>query len=116
MLVGTLFAPNELFAYFAWVARFVGPVFLLYQLLLFIDFGYTLNAGLVAKDDRQDLFFGCRNDSGNLYKALNLILAALLLIGSLVVLGAFYALWPAADGCAFNPLAITSEIESLSLY
>lgn len=34
VLVGTLFAPNTLFAYFAWIARFVAPFFLLYQVLI----------------------------------------------------------------------------------
>ena len=42
MATGTLFAPNHLFAYYAWIARIGAPVFLLYQLIIFIDFGYTL--------------------------------------------------------------------------
>ena len=31
---GTLFAPNHLFAYYAWIARIGAPVFLLYQLII----------------------------------------------------------------------------------
>jgi hypothetical protein len=31
IFAGTLFAPNDMFAYFAWVARFIAPLFLLYQ-------------------------------------------------------------------------------------
>ena len=98
VLVGTLFAPNELFAYFAWVARFVAPIFLLQQLVVFIDFGYSLNAGLVEKD----------GDAGNAYKALNLAVALLLLGGSLTALGIMYAVFPM--DCSFNPLAITTTL------
>ena len=31
LLLATLFMPNDVFAYFAWVARFVAPGFLIYQ-------------------------------------------------------------------------------------
>lgn len=105
---GTLFAPNDLFAYYAWIARFIAPLFLVYQLIVYIDFGYTLNATLVAKDDRQDLFFGCSNESGNLYKATNLAMAVVVLAASLCALGVMYAVFPM--GCAFNPLAITTTL------
>ena len=110
VLVGTLFAPNDLFAYFSWAARIVAPLFLLYQLILFIDFGYALNSILVEKDEEQ---------GGNTYKAINLLLAALCIVGSLAAIGAFYAIWPLGSvlnadstetSCAFNPLAITTTL------
>ena len=107
-LTGAIFAPNDLFAYFSWVARFVAPVFLIYELILFIDFGYSLNDGLVAKDERQDRFCGCSNDSEWAYKRINLGLAALLFVGSVATLGSMYALWP--QDCAFNPLAVTTTL------
>ena len=34
-----MFAPNSLFAYYAWVARFLAPLFLVYQMVCYIDFG-----------------------------------------------------------------------------
>ena len=106
-LGGMLFAPNDLFAYFAWVARFVAPLFLVYQLLIFIDFGYSLNESLLAKDAREDVFFGLEN-SGFKYHGVILFLSALLYVGSFTAIGLMYSLWP--QSCAFNPLAITTTL------
>ena len=139
-LVGMLFAPNDLFAYFAWVARFVAPLFLLYQvrppsrtharhsrsalaaaaltqpcvrfaraaqLLIFIDFGYSLNESLLAKDAREDVFFGLENN-GFKYHGVILFLSALLYVGAFTAIGLMYSYWP--QSCAFNPLAITTTL------
>ena len=107
ILAGTLFAPNDLFAAFAWVARFVAPLFLLYQLLIFIDCGYSLNDSLIAKDERQDVFFGLENE-GFKYHAVILVLATLLYAGAFTGIGLMYAHWELS--CAFNPLAITTTL------
>ena len=39
LLIAALFAPNDLFAYYAWIARVFAPLFLIYQLIVYIDFG-----------------------------------------------------------------------------
>lgn len=109
IVAGSIFAPNEMFGYYAWVARFVAPLFLLYQIMLYIDFGYTLNAKLVQKDDDAHLFCGCSNDSGRAYKIVNLVLAFALLVGSLTAIGVMYAAYP-LEGCPFNTLAITTTL------
>jgi len=106
-LVGSLFAPNTLFAYFAWVARFVAPLFLIYQVVIFIDFGYSTNDALIAKDERMDNFCGLEN-SGFKYHVVILVLSLLLYVGSFTAIGFMYAIWP--QDCAFNPLAITTTL------
>ena len=39
VFVGTIFGSDQLFSYYAWVARFVSPFFLFYQMVYFIDLG-----------------------------------------------------------------------------
>lgn len=103
-LVGTLFAPNALFAYAAWVARFIAPIFLLYQLVIFVDFSYNLNALLLEKDDREDVFCGCDN-GGNKYKVVILLLSLCLYTAAFTGIGLMYSMWPTS--CGFNSAAIT---------
>jgi len=103
-LVGTIFAPNDMFAYFAWVARFIAPLFLFYEVIIFIDFGYNVNSALIEKDERQDVFFGCEN-GGNKYKGVILTLAATLYALCFTSIGLFYSFWN--TDCAFNTAAIT---------
>jgi len=107
LFVGMLFAPNDFFAYYAWVARFVAPLFLLYQIVCFLDFGYTVNEALLAKDERRDLFFGCSN-GGSAYKGVMLLISLALLLGALVGLGALYHFFPPA--CPFNATAVTTTL------
>lgn len=105
LLVGTLFMPNDFFAGYAWAARFVAPLFILYQMVVFIDFGYTLNQQLVGKDEEQvDL---CGGNGGFRWRGLLLGLSAVTLVGSLVAVGVFYANW---GGCAYNVAAITTTL------
>jgi len=111
-LVGTLFASNDVFAVYAWIARFVAPLFQLYQLLLFVDFGYSANESLIAKDERMDNFFGCENH-GFKYHGLILALALSLYAGSFTCIGYMYTAWPQSNpevNCGFNPLAITTTL------
>lgn len=105
--VGSLFAPNALFAYFAWIARFIAPLFLIYQLLIFIDFGYSANDKLIAKDERMDVFCGFDNQ-GFKYHIVILVAALLFFVGSFTAIGFMYSLWP--QDCPFNPLAITTTL------
>lgn len=109
--VGTLFTPNDVFAYYAWVARFIAPGFLLYQLVSFVDAGYTINERLVDRDEesppRPLLCFA--NGSGVAWKGLNLLLCLCLYSALLAGTGAMYYFFPQAD-CPFNPSAITSTL------
>ena len=107
VIVGTLFAPNTLFAAYAWVARFVAPLFLIYQLLIFIDFGYSMNDLLLAKDERQDVFFGLENE-GFKYHGVILVLSTLLYAAAFTGIALMYATWEMA--CTFNPLAISTTL------
>ena len=99
IFVGALFAPNDLFATFAWIARFVAPLFLIYQCVVMIDFGYHLNERWIKKDEENDSF--C-------YHRLILLIAFLCYAGSLTSIGFMYARFPMS--CAFNPLAITTTL------
>lgn len=91
-LAGTIFAPNDLFAYYAWFARFIAPLFLLYQLLIFIDFGYSLNESLIAKDERMDNFCGLDN-GGFKYHCAILCIALVIFGASFTSIGVLYARW-----------------------
>ena len=114
VFVGALFAPNEFFAYYAWIARVVSPVFLVYQLIVYIDVGYTLNRRLCDLDDqvppaRLPAYpWGCPNESGYAYRKLMLALSLLLIVGALTALGCLYAWYP--PSCAFNATAVTTTL------
>ena len=106
-LAGSIFAPNDLFASYAWIARFVSPLFLLYQLLIFIDFGYSMNDKLVQADERMD---DCcfMDNQGFKHHCLILVISLLLYVVAFTAIGLLYAFWPMS--CAFNPLAITTTL------
>ena len=53
LLVGTVFMSADSLAVYSMVARYVAPFFMLYQLVMFIDFGYRLNSYLLDRDDAQ---------------------------------------------------------------
>lgn len=107
ILGGCLFAPNALFAYYAWVARFLAPLFLVYQMICYIDFGYTTNQELLEKDEAEDDFLCCSN-GGMKWKGLMLAVSLTLIVGSLVALGQLYHYYPSS--CAFNGTAITTTL------
>ena len=75
LVIACLFAPNDLFAGFAWFARIGAPLFVIYQVVCFIDFGYTFSAQVVEKDEREDNFFGLTNH-GAKYKGFMLFVRA----------------------------------------
>merc|ERR1712159_870656 len=104
---GCLFAPNEMFAYYAWVARILAPLFIIYQMICYIDFGYTMNEWLLEKDMQEDAFLCC-NNGGMKWKIFMLLVSIILIVGSLVSLGYLYHFYPAA--CAFNNRAITTTL------
>ena len=83
MLVAVLFAPNDLFAYYAWVARCFAPLFLVYQLIVYIDFGYNTNAQLLDRDDKFVDLLCCANPSGQRHQQLMLVVSLSLIIGSI---------------------------------
>ncbi|EGG19994.1 TMS membrane protein [Cavenderia fasciculata] len=53
LLAGIIFAsffiPNQFFVYYGWISLFGAAAFILIQLVLLIEFGYTLNEKLVSK-------------------------------------------------------------------
>lgn len=108
LMTAFLFAPNNVLAYYAWIARFIAPLFLIYQAICYIDFGYTINAKLIEKDDNDEDFFCCFNPNGNKWKILMLVISLGLIIASLVCIGLMYHFFPAS--CAFNALACTTTL------
>jgi hypothetical protein len=76
--------------------------------VIFIDFGYSLNAALVEFDEQNRKFLGCENE-GMKYKSLILFISVILYGGVFAAIGVMYAMWPLA-GCAFNTLAITTTL------
>lgn len=104
LLAAMLFAPNDMFAVYAWIARFIAPLFLIYQFIICIDFAYSLNAKLLEKDERMDNFFGLNNE-GQKYQCFMLLVSLGLYGGCFTAIGFMYALWN--QDCPFNPTAIT---------
>jgi len=109
LFAGALFLPNDVFGVYAWVARFVAPLFILFMLIMFIDFGYNTNTLFVEKDEAEDVFFGCAN-GGNTYKAFLLLLTLLLFAAAFTGTGFMYSQFPGGGDCAFNTLAITLNL------
>ncbi len=107
VLVATLFMPNDAFAGYAWVARFVAPLFMLYQIVVFIDFGYTVNGNLIAKDEAGDSLL-CLENEGFKWRGVLLALSALTYVGVITAVALLYSRWPMS--CPFNPLAVTTAL------
>eukprot|EP00316_Scyphosphaera_apsteinii_P011986 CAMPEP_0119327064 /NCGR_PEP_ID=MMETSP1333-20130426/69838_1 /TAXON_ID=418940 /ORGANISM="Scyphosphaera apsteinii, Strain RCC1455" /LENGTH=414 /DNA_ID=CAMNT_0007335541 /DNA_START=168 /DNA_END=1412 /DNA_ORIENTATION=- len=111
VLVGTLFAPNDVFAYYAWVARFIAPAFLIYQSICFIDFGYTINTKWVEKDEQESSFLCFGNsfdDGGRWWKRVLVITSLFAYAVTFVGVGMMFHFFP--QDCAFNPLAIITTL------
>eukprot|EP00325_Prymnesiales_sp_UTEX-LB-985_P000107 CAMPEP_0174701982 /NCGR_PEP_ID=MMETSP1094-20130205/6426_1 /TAXON_ID=156173 /ORGANISM="Chrysochromulina brevifilum, Strain UTEX LB 985" /LENGTH=446 /DNA_ID=CAMNT_0015899697 /DNA_START=212 /DNA_END=1550 /DNA_ORIENTATION=+ len=105
---GILFAPNNVLAYYAWIARFIAPIFLLYQANCYVDFGWWISEAWVEKDNEKEAFFCGIPNEGMKWKGFMLILSVGLLTGSITVLGLLYHYFP--SGCAFNVLACTTTL------
>jgi len=111
ILAGALFAPNDMFAAYAWVARIGAPLFVVYQVICFIDFGYTLNESLLAKDDNNDPFFCCANDGdpgAKKWTAFMLFLTIALFSSAMTGIVLLYHFYPTE--CAFNNAATTTTL------
>jgi len=106
LLTALAFAPNDLFAVYTWVARFGSPLFVIYQMVIFIDFGYTLNEKLTDKDDNEDALCCLSNSSGNAYKGVMLMICIGLVVAAITGTVVLYHWYPSA--CAFNATAITT--------
>ena len=106
--VGSLFASNDLFASCAWIARFIAPLFMIYQLIILIDCGYSTNTWLIEKDEREDVFCGLSNN-GFKYHGVILVLAALFYVFAIGLIVFMFAWWP-MGACAFNPLAVITTL------
>eukprot|EP00310_Coccolithus_braarudii_P018553 CAMPEP_0183353442 /NCGR_PEP_ID=MMETSP0164_2-20130417/33256_1 /TAXON_ID=221442 /ORGANISM="Coccolithus pelagicus ssp braarudi, Strain PLY182g" /LENGTH=427 /DNA_ID=CAMNT_0025526111 /DNA_START=11 /DNA_END=1294 /DNA_ORIENTATION=- len=107
VLFATLFMPNDVFAYFAWVARFVAPGFLVYQMIFFIDFGYRVNTKLVEWDEpaTQRRFLCSDNEDGVWFKRLLLFISLACFLATFAGVGLLFHYFH--QGCQFNPLAIS---------
>jgi len=108
LVAGTLFMPNDVFGGFAWVARFTSPIFAIYMLIMFIDFGYKVNELFVQKDEDEDVFFGCSN-GGNTYKIFLILVTIAFYGASFTGTALMYSKYP-SDDCTFNTLAITTNL------
>ena len=107
--VSAIFASNDTLAVYAWIARFISPLFLFYQMASYIDFGYTLNEAWVEKDERREPFLWViDNASGVKWKVLLVVSSLVMLIGSVVGIGLMYHYYPM--DCAFNPLALSTTL------
>lgn len=111
VLVGCLFAPNDMFAYYAWIARFIAPLFLIYQVISFIDFGYTFNNRMVECDDAvPPVGLACfANTDGTAWKKVNLLLCAIIYVCLLIGWALLYRYYPMST-CSFNPMAVTTTL------
>ena len=85
LLVGTAFMSADHLAVYSMVARYVAPFFLLYQLVMFIDFGYRLNGYLLDRDDEEKPLLCVPNGSGALHR--KWMLAATILIYAAILAG-----------------------------
>ncbi len=94
LLVATAFMSADSLAEFSSVARIVAPFFLLYQLVMFIDFGYRLNDWLLSRDEDNANLLCIGNDSGNLYKKWMLFTTIVTYIGIFVGFGFMYSVFP----------------------
>ena len=94
LLVATAFMSADSLAEFSSVARIVAPFFLLYQLVMFIDFGYRLNDLLLRRDEDNANLLCIGNDSGNLYKKWMLFTTIVTYIGIFVGFGFMYSVFP----------------------
>jgi hypothetical protein len=111
VLIGCLFAPNDMFAYYAWVARFIAPAFLVYQVVSFIDFGYTMNRRMIERDDAVPpaALLCLDNSNGTAWKKLNVFLCAVIYAGVLAAWVVLYRYFPMST-CGFNPMAVTTTL------
>jgi len=77
LLISTIFIDNTIMANYRGVARYLSMLFLLMQILLLIDFGYSSNEKLIAMDEARD------NDGFLGWKLVILLAAAGLYAGTL---------------------------------
>jgi len=106
LLVGTAFMDPDIFAYYSQVAKYIAPFFLLYQMIMFIDFGYRLNTTLIERDDDEKPFFCCPN-GGSLFKKLIVLVSAVIYIGEIT---AFALMYKYFKSCSFNTAAVTTTL------
>ena len=101
LLAGAQFIPNADIAGYAEVARVGSGAFLLLQLVLIMDFVYTLNDALLRSEDLHWLL---------------LALTAALLAGFLALLGVLYYYFAPHALCSMNIGFITSTLVLAALY
>jgi len=107
MLVSTAFMSPDVFAYYSQVAKYVAPFFLLYQMLMFIDFGYRINERMVEADEDERVFCGIPN-GGNLYKKIIVVVSIVIYVAEIVGIALMYKYWPM--DCSFNATAVTTTL------
>ena len=107
IFVASLFASNDFFAVYAWIARLGAPLFIIYQMICFIDFGYSANEKMLEKDDNMDDLLCCTN-TGSLWKAVMLSGTLGLLTVAITGIVLLYKFYPSE--CAFNATATTTTL------
>jgi hypothetical protein len=118
LLVGTVFMSADSLAVYSMVARYVAPFFMLYQLVMFIDFGYRLNSYLLDRDDAQKNLLCVANGSGALHQKWMLTSTILIYLAILAGIGWMYSTFNPDDGgqdggaasCSFNVAIITTTL------
>lgn len=103
-IVGSTFAmPNGVFEVWQQMARVFAAIFILFQLIILLEFIYSINEYLLERDDwisRTALIF----------------LSFLLIVGSIVGLGFLYAFWAPKASCSLNIFFITFALILFLLY
>ena len=95
LLVATAFMEADSLASYSMVARYVAPFFMLYQLIMFIDFGYRLNSYLLDRDEAERSLLCVANNSGALHQKWMLATTILIYLAIIAGIGWMYS--------AFNP-------------
>ena len=111
LLVASIFISNNVFNNngFAWVARIVSTFFLLFQILLLIDFGYKWNFSWVDKAYK-DAASEYDGPSDKKWLVGVLVSAAALYIGSLTGVGLIYSNYDCSRAKSFNTITLIALI------
>lgn len=103
-LVGSTFAmPNGVFQVWQQMARVFAAIFILFQLIILLEFVYVVNEYLLDRDD-------------NLARTALVSLSFLLIVGSLVGIGFLYHFWAPNASCSLNIFFITFTLILFLVY
>jgi hypothetical protein len=109
LLVSTLFISNETLVGYREAARYLSVLFLLMQILLLIDFGYTLNEKMIERDDASEYDGVCG------WKMAIIVLAGLMYLGCIVAWVLMYVYFGLPECPAQQTLISLTLLGSLAL-